>query len=254
MEFLVTLALAVSLAVPGRSNATPSIAADGDFVTIAWGASTPAGATDVYNAVSRDGGRTFGPPVRVSDAESEARLNGEQPPRVALRGSVITIVWTTKGKNGTRLVQSRSDDRGLTFAKATPVPGGDAAGNRGWENAVADRNGRVYAVWLDHRELAQQDGAIATTHHDHACRGLGIEAGRRGDGPALQAVPRLAGRCRPACADHRRRLLLLQDRARDGGRRRRLRRVAARLSRQHPRHRLHLVARRRKNLCAPARG
>ncbi len=87
MEFLVTLALAVSLAVPGRSNATPSIAADGDFVTIAWGASTPAGATDVYNAVSRDGGRTFGPPVRVSDVDGEARLNGEQPPRVALRGS-----------------------------------------------------------------------------------------------------------------------------------------------------------------------
>jgi hypothetical protein len=181
MEFLVTLALAVSLAVPGRSNATPSIAADGDFVTIAWGASTPAGATDVYNAVSRDGGRTFGPPVRVSDAESEARLNGEQPPRVALRGTAITIVWTTKGKNGTRLVQSRSDDRGLTFAKATPVPGGDAAGNRGWENAAADRNGRVYAVWLDHRELAQQDGAIAATHHDHGA----AASGSKPDGVAM---------------------------------------------------------------------
>ena len=181
MEFLVTLALAVSLAVPGRSNATPSIVAEGDFVTIAWGASTPAGATDVYNAVSRDGGRTFGPPVRVSDAESEARLNGEQPPRVALRGTAITIVWTTKGKNGTRLVQSRSDDRGLTFAKATPVPGGDAAGNRGWENAAADRHGRVYAVWLDHRELAPQDGAIAATHHDHGA----AASGSKPDGVAM---------------------------------------------------------------------
>ena len=39
------------------------------------------------------------------------------------------------------------------------MPGGDAGGNRGWENAVADRDGRVFAVWLDHRELAQQDGA-----------------------------------------------------------------------------------------------
>ncbi len=181
MEFLVTLALAVSLAVPGRSNATPSIAADGDVVAIAWGASTPAGATDVYAAVSRDGGRTFGPPVRVSDAEGEARLNGEQPPRVALRGAAITVVWTTKGKNGTRLVQSRSDDRGLTFAKAAPVPGGDAAGNRGWENAVADRSGRVYAVWLDHRELAQQDGAIAAAHHDHAA----AASGSKPDGVAM---------------------------------------------------------------------
>ena len=56
-------------------------------MAIAWGASTPAGATDVYAAVSRDGGRTFGPPVRVNDVDGEARLNGEQPPRVALRGS-----------------------------------------------------------------------------------------------------------------------------------------------------------------------
>jgi hypothetical protein len=169
------------LAVPGRSNATPSIASDGSVVAIAWGASTPAGATDVFAAVSRDGGRTFAPPVRVNDADGEARLNGEQPPRVAVRGSAITVVWTGKGKNGTRLMQSRSDDGGHTFAKATPVPGGDAVGNRGWENAVADRNGCVYAVWLDHRELAQQDGAVAASHHDHAA----AASGSKPDGVAM---------------------------------------------------------------------
>jgi hypothetical protein len=48
------------------------------------------------------------------------------------------------------------------------VPGSDAPGNRGWENVAADRNGRVYVVWLDHRELAQQDGTVAASHHDHA--------------------------------------------------------------------------------------
>ena len=181
MEFLVALALAVSLGVPGRSNATPSVAADGAVVTIVWGASTPAGATDVFAAVSRDGGRTFGPPVRVNDVDGEARLNGEQPPRVAMRGSAVTVVWTAKGINGTRLVQSRSDDGGRTFAKATSVPGGDAAGNRGWENAVADRNGRVYAVWLDHRELAPQDGAVAASHHDHAA----AASGSKPDGVAM---------------------------------------------------------------------
>ena len=174
---VVAVALAVSLsaaiadrlAVTGRSNATPSIASDGDVVAIAWGASTPAGATDVYAAVSRDGGRTFGPPVRVNDVDGDARLNGEQPPRVAVRGTARDRgLDHRRARNGTKLVQSRSDDGGRTFAKATPVPGGDAAGNRGWENAVADRNGRVYAVWLDHRELAQQDGAVAASHHDHA--------------------------------------------------------------------------------------
>ena len=95
-------------------------------------------------------------------------MNGEQPPRVVLRGRTVAVVWTSKAANGTKLMQSRSEDGGRTFAKATAVPGGDAAGNRGWENIAVDRHGRVYAVWLDHRELAQQDGAVAASHHDHA--------------------------------------------------------------------------------------
>jgi hypothetical protein len=151
-----------------------------NVVVVAWGASTPAGATDVYTAVSRDGGRSFAAPVRVNDVDGDARLNGEQPPRVAMRGDTITVVWTSKGQSGTRLLQSRSGDGGRTFAKSTPVPGADAAGNRGWENIVADPSGRVYAIWLDHRELAQQDGAVAMSHHDHAA-----VSGAKPDGVAM---------------------------------------------------------------------
>jgi hypothetical protein len=54
----------VVLGIGGRANATPSIAASGNFVSVVWGASTDAGATDVYASVSRDGGRTFDTPVR----------------------------------------------------------------------------------------------------------------------------------------------------------------------------------------------
>jgi hypothetical protein len=192
MEFLMALAVAATLSVPGRANATPSIAADGAFVTIAWSASAPSGTTDVFVAVSRDGGRSFAGPVRVNDVDGDARLNGEQPPRLSLvarsgREPMIAVVWTTKGSSGTRLVQSRSEDGGRSFARATSVPGGDAAGNRGWENIVADRNGRVYAVWLDHRELAQQDAQVAATHHDH--QHAGTEPARssasRPDGVAM---------------------------------------------------------------------
>jgi hypothetical protein len=169
--FAVSLAGAsttTTLGISGRSNSTPSIVSEGNVVAIAWGASTPAGATDVYTALSRDGGRTFGAPVRVNDVDGDARLNGEQPPRVTMRGNAVTVVWTAKAANGTRLLESRSTDGGRTFAKSTPVPNGDAAGNRGWENAIADQHGRVYAVWLDHRELAQQNDAVAMSHHDHA--------------------------------------------------------------------------------------
>ena len=42
------------------------------------------GKPDVFVAISRDAGATFGPPVRVNAIEGEARLGGELPPRVAV--------------------------------------------------------------------------------------------------------------------------------------------------------------------------
>ena len=178
----------ITLAIPGRSNATPSIAADGNTVVVAWSATLPSGgAADVFAAVSRDGGRTFGAPSRVNDVDGDARVNGEQPPRVAVRAATITVVWTTKGANGTRLVQASSADGGRTFTKAQPVPGADAAGNRGWENIAAGNtaaSGRTVAVWLDHRELAQQDGQVAKAHHGHA-RTAAAGADSKPDGVAM---------------------------------------------------------------------
>lgn len=162
---------ATTLTVPGRASATPSIAADGQFVAVTWGGMQPGGATDVFAAVSRDGGRAFAAPVRVNNVDGDARLNGEQPPHVALvsltgREPAIVIVWTTKGGDGTKLLQSRSDDGGRSFTPGALVPGSDAAGNRGWEAIAVEPGGRVDAVWLDHRELAK-NSTMATSHHDH---------------------------------------------------------------------------------------
>jgi hypothetical protein len=161
----------IALGVKGRGNATPTIAADGSFVAVIWGATQPSGVTDVFAAVSRDGGRAFAAPVRVNDIEGDARLNGEQPPQVALasragRDPAIVVVWTTKGANGTKLLQARSDDGGLSFSAGALVPGSDAAGNRGWEAIAVESGGRVDAVWLDHREMAK-DSSMPASHHDH---------------------------------------------------------------------------------------
>jgi len=153
---------ALVLSVDGRANATPSIAADGDRVAIAWSASTPSGATDIYLATSRDAGDTFSTPVRVNDVEGDARVSGEQPPRVAVSGASVTVVWTARGDRGTDLRFARSTDGGRTFGASKQVPGSIAAGNRGWE-AVASN----VVIWLDHRELAS-DGSMAAMHHEHA--------------------------------------------------------------------------------------
>ena len=74
---------ATSLAIAGRSNATPWVASDGPLVAVVWGASV-ADKTDVFLAVSHDSGQTFGAPVQVNTIPGEARLGGELPPRVAV--------------------------------------------------------------------------------------------------------------------------------------------------------------------------
>jgi hypothetical protein len=61
----------IELGVPGLANAHVTLAADGDRVAAAWAASGAKG-TDVYSAVSADGGRTFGRPVRVNDLAGDA--------------------------------------------------------------------------------------------------------------------------------------------------------------------------------------
>jgi hypothetical protein len=159
---------AATLAIHGRANATPSVAAANQFVAVAWGATTEAGATDVYLAISGDGGRTFSQPVRVSD-ERQASLGAEQPPRVALvprvgRDPEVVVMWTAKSKDGSRLLISRSLDGGTSFTRPSPIPGSEAAGNRGWESTAVDRRGHVVAIWLDHREMASS--GRASMHHE----------------------------------------------------------------------------------------
>jgi hypothetical protein len=195
MDVLIALAAALTLAVPGRANSTPSVAADGSFVVVAWSASLPTGATDIFATVSRDGARSFAAAVRVNDVAGDARVNGEQPPRIALvprRGAapLITVVWTTKGQYGTRLVSARSDDGGRSFLPATTVAGSDAAGNRGWENIVANPGGEVFAVWLDHREMA--DHSMAAGHHQHGEDPAGARpASAKPDGVAMAQMSKL---------------------------------------------------------------
>lgn len=178
----------VTLAVPDRASANLSLAAAGDVVAFAWGAATDGGATDIYSAVSRDGGRTFAAPVRVSSAAG-AQLSGEQPPRITLAlhpraEASIVVVWTAKGTGGTRLLTARSDDGGRSFGHEATVQGSEAPGNRGWEAAAADRNGQVAAIWLDHRELAEAPSAQMPMHHDgqaHSAHGAAPDGASRAE-------------------------------------------------------------------------
>src|SRR5262245_11294311 len=140
------------LAVAGRINANVSLAVNGPLVVAVWAASLPAGTTDIYAAVSRDSGATFAAPVRVNSKPGDARVNGEQPLRVAIRTRLhasreIVAVWTSKADAGGTIVSARSVDSGKTFGPTALVAEGP--GNRGWENIAVDAAGGVHVVWLD---------------------------------------------------------------------------------------------------------
>ena len=159
----------VELRVDGRSNATPWIASDGDFVAVVWGATADA-KTDVYSATSRDGGRTFSVPVRVNGHVGEARLGGELPPRVALVAGAgldpeVVVLWTAR-EAATTVKIARSSDGGRSFAPATTLSSAGAAGDRGWPALTVDRTGTAHAIWLDHRGMAA-NRAGATAHAEH---------------------------------------------------------------------------------------
>jgi len=159
----------VSLAVPGRSNATPTVAAAGSFVAVAWGASA-AGKSDVFVAVSNNGGQQFGLPVQVNTVPGEARLGGELPPRIALlsrgKSPEIAVVWTSRSESATELKLSRSHDEGRTFDAAVILQSPNSAGDRGWPALTLDSQNVAHTIWLDHRGLASTHGS-GTGHAGH---------------------------------------------------------------------------------------
>ena len=173
------------LGVPGHRNEHVSIATDGDtLVTLAWAASSESTGTNIFASVSTDGGRSFSPPVRVNTVARQANVNGEQPPRVVVRRDTsgaqsIVVLWTARTPEGTRLLSAQSLDAGRTFGANVLLPGLDAPGNRGWESMTV-AEGRVYALWLDHREAVQS----AADHQTHAHRHGGGAAAPATDGVA----------------------------------------------------------------------
>lgn len=162
----------IAFDVQGRSDSTPSVAAAREFVAVAWGASAD-GKADVFAATSRDGGRTFGPPVQVNRTPGEGRLGGELPPRVALHTvagqplPVVTVVWNARGDT-TAIKMARSADGGRTFSEPIALQSPGAAGDRGWPALAVDAGGDAHAVWLDHRGLAAR----------RAAQGVASKAGR----------------------------------------------------------------------------
>ena len=203
----------VTVAVPGRANANVSIAARGTLVVAAWGASRD-GAADVYAAVSHDGGRSFGAPVRVNATAGEAALGGERAPRVAIAprqgGPAIAVLWTAKApparaeapagspKPGPVIRLAESIDLGRTFAAPIDLSGRNVPGDprlgrarrraptvpgmRRGSTDVPRRRKRPRQV---PRQQRRRRSAATGGHHHHG--------GSTGDGPLQEVFYRVVG-------------------------------------------------------------
>ncbi len=154
----------IALAIDGRSNDAPSVAALGKTVVVVWTARSEQ-AADVYSSVSIDGGATFAAPVRVNDVEGDARASGEQPARVVIgRGHVVHVVWPARRDGRAELRYASSTD-GRSFSKASTVAGEREPGIRGWHSVAIGHDGAVHVVWLDGRHAEPRP---AGTPHRHS--------------------------------------------------------------------------------------
>jgi len=154
----------IELAAPGRTNANVTLSADGDLVAAAWAATGAAG-TDVYAAFSTDGGRTFGPSRRVNDIDGDVTANGEQPPRIVIRGTAVDVLWVSKRAGVAAIRAATSADGGSTFRPARTITPAGLTGARGWESAAIGEDGTLHAVWLDGRNAAPHASGASSAPH-----------------------------------------------------------------------------------------
>ncbi|XZE17989.1 peptidylprolyl isomerase [Pirellulaceae bacterium SH449] len=141
-----------------------------------YGSSEPTDNTHILFSRSTDGGRTFAPPIRISDApgdclDDDGTLEGAVP-AVGPDGTVY-VVWS--GPRG--LEFDKSADGGLTFGKdrvITETPGGWASDvdgisrHNGMPVTIVDASrgpsrGTIYVNWIDERNGNKDVFLISST-------------------------------------------------------------------------------------------
>jgi len=170
---------AASLAIAGRVNQSPSVAAEGAFVAVSWVAVGEDGQADAFVATSHDGGAVFDAPIQVNDVAGEVRASEQQAPRIAVRSDAVAVLWTAKRGGETQIRVAVSRDGGRSFASSRLVSALGAPGTRGWGALLIDDRRQIQAVWLD----TQLSASAAPSPH----------AGDRGGEHAVHAGASMPG-------------------------------------------------------------
>lgn len=130
----------------------PSVAVRGEAVHLAWGQQG-----SIFHAESKDGGRTFGEPTRVSSEGEEAFSAMERGPRVAVGGDgTVHVVWSPPRLRGARYSSRAPGAASFTASRDLLGAGGKEAEGL----TVAASGDVVLAVWLDNRGPAPANSPI----------------------------------------------------------------------------------------------
>jgi len=152
----------------------PRIAARGKRVYVVWHEAR-GGAPKVHLAVSRNGGRTFGAPVRVSDDVSDTV---EMNAALAVRGKRVAVVWQEFADGGSddhgRVRLALFDPRGKKRGGDVRVDDADLGGK--WTPVVAFAGKGLVVAWIDERDVGPEGQRFAHVYAARAERAGGAFA------------------------------------------------------------------------------
>ena len=151
--FMATRIQPEAVTAPSRQ---PQLAVLNGHVAMTFGAGQ-----SIYFAESKDEGRTFLPPVKVSESGALA-LGRHRGPRLAILKNAIVITAVVGEKVGTsghahglpeagNIATWRSVDQGKTWARGGVINDVPSSAREGLHAMTVDSKGNLFATWLDLR-------------------------------------------------------------------------------------------------------
>ncbi len=114
----------------------------------------------VVVSFSRDRGRSFAPPVRVTRDPEPVDANGESRPKIALGGSGdVYVSYTRLGQRPYTgdIRFSRSVDGGRTFESPRTINDDGLETGHRFDALTVGPDGTVYVLWIDKRDLERAE-------------------------------------------------------------------------------------------------
>ncbi|HKG48173.1 MAG TPA: sialidase family protein [Pyrinomonadaceae bacterium] len=194
----------IQISAPGVDSAEPATAAapDGTFY-VAW-VNHDAKQADVMLNRFNQKGEGQGSPVRVNREPGVATAwRGDQPSVTVASDGAVYVLWTARvdagEKHGTDMYLSASTDRGQSFASEVKVNDDKAPGPHGMHSLAVAKDGRIYAGWLDERNVhVSKHSTKAEGHHMESNRDLYLAYSTDG-GRTFSANRKVASDACPCC-------------------------------------------------------